>query len=219
MSWPRYLEKAPRYLQVYTGGNNEGQVKKSLCLSNQEGLKEWKGRVSGLTVLNIGREKPGTIWSHEVPSISVSAPLSLLLGMLESTESISFFLSLKDLFIYSWETQSERERQRPGRGRSKLPTGGPMWDSIPDPRITTWAKGRRPTAKPPRRPHRVHFLSQARTQVMYLPSLLSRVLSTHLPSLILLSHKVSERPTLSGTPFSLLQFRRCPPSYLRFTFC
>lgn len=59
MSWPRCLEKAPRYLQVCVGGSNKGQVKKSLCLSNQEDLKESNGRVSGLTVLNIGREKVG----------------------------------------------------------------------------------------------------------------------------------------------------------------
>ena len=36
---------------------------------------------------------------------------------------------LKDLFIYSWETQRERGRD-PSRGRSRLPLGSPMWDSI-----------------------------------------------------------------------------------------
>ena len=37
------------------------------------------------------------------------------------------------------ERERERERERGrdiGRGRSRLSTRSPMWDSIPDPRIT-----------------------------------------------------------------------------------
>ena len=52
------------------------------------------------------------------------------------------FYFLKILFIYSWKTQREKGRDT-GRGRSRLPGGSPMWDSIPepqDPRITTWSK-------------------------------------------------------------------------------
>ena len=54
------------------------------------------------------------------------------------------------LRFYSWETQ--REKQRHSRGRSRLPAGSPMWDSIRDSRITSWAKGRCSTAEPPRHP-------------------------------------------------------------------
>ena len=49
-----------------------------------------------------------------------------------------------------------------GRGRSKLPMGSPMWDSIPGPRITTWAKGRCSTTEPPRHPW--HFFYSTLTQ-------------------------------------------------------
>ena len=38
----------------------------------------------------------------------------------------------KILFIYSWETQRGRSRDT-GRGRSRLPEGSLMWDSIPGP--------------------------------------------------------------------------------------
>ena len=37
---------------------------------------------------------------------------------------------LKILFIYSWETHTHRGRDT-GRGRSRLQTGSPTWDSIP----------------------------------------------------------------------------------------
>ena len=44
-----------------------------------------------------------------------------------------FFFFLKNiLFIHSWETQRERGRDT-GRGRSRLPVGSSMWDSIPGP--------------------------------------------------------------------------------------
>ena len=39
-----------------------------------------------------------------------------------------------------------------GRGRSRLHAGSPMWDSIPDSRITSRAEGRCQTAEPPRDP-------------------------------------------------------------------
>ena len=54
---------------------------------------------------------------------------------------------LKILFVYSWETH--RERQRLGRGRTRLPVRSPMWNSIPDPGIRPWAKSRYLTTEPP----------------------------------------------------------------------
>ena len=51
------------------------------------------------------------------------------------------------------DMERERERGRDtGRGRSRLHVGTLMWDSIPDSRITPWAKGRHQTAEPPRDP-------------------------------------------------------------------
>ena len=53
----------------------------------------------------------------------------------------------KILFIH------ERHREKGidiGRGRNRLPARSLMWDSIPGPRITTWAKGRCSTTVPPR---------------------------------------------------------------------
>ena len=47
-----------------------------------------------------------------------------------------------------------------GRGRSRLPTGSPMWDLILDLRITPCTKGRRWTAEPPRRPLKWTFNSE-----------------------------------------------------------
>ena len=56
-------------------------------------------------------------------------------------------LFLKD-FINSWETQRGRDT---GRGmRRRLHAGSPMWDLIPDSRITPWAEGRRSTPEPSR---------------------------------------------------------------------
>ena len=44
------------------------------------------------------------------------------------------------LFERKAETQAEGEAE------------SPMWDSIPGPRVMTWAKGRRSTPEPPRGP-------------------------------------------------------------------
>ena len=52
---------------------------------------------------------------------------------------ISYFF-FKILFIH--ERQKERARDT-GRGRSRLPTRNPVWDSIPELGIRPWAKGRR----------------------------------------------------------------------------
>ena len=53
---------------------------------------------------------------------------------------------------------TDRERGRDlGRGRSRLHARSPTWDSIPDPGITPWAKGRGSTAKPPRCPLDLSF--------------------------------------------------------------
>ena len=54
----------------------------------------------------------------------------------------------KILFIHSWEWMN-RGRDI-ARGRRKLPAGSPKQNSIPGPRITTWAKGRCSTTEPPR---------------------------------------------------------------------
>ena len=51
--------------------------------------------------------------------------------------------------MYSWETHREKQRHR---RRIKLHAGSPIQDSIPDPGITPWAKGRHSTAEPPRCP-------------------------------------------------------------------
>ena len=52
-------------------------------------------------------------------------------------------------FIY----EGVRERGRKlGRERNRLPTRSPIWDSIPDSRITPWVKGRGSTPEPPRHP-------------------------------------------------------------------
>ncbi len=47
------------------------------------------------------------------------------------------------IYLFMRDTARERERERKreaqrdiGRGRSRLPTGSPMWDLILDPRIT-----------------------------------------------------------------------------------
>ena len=63
-------------------------------------------------------------------------------------EKISFF---KRDFIHLFMRDRERGRDI-GRGRSRLHARSQMWDSIPDPRIMTWAEGRHPTAEPSRCP-------------------------------------------------------------------
>ena len=53
-------------------------------------------------------------------------------------------------FIYSFMRDTEREKgAETGRGRTRLPTGSMIWDSIPNPRITPWAKDRCSTTEPP----------------------------------------------------------------------
>ena len=73
----------------------------------------------------------------------------------EVAQDTTFFKELFFLKIYLFM----RDRKRGGnvgRGRSRLHAGSPMWDSIPDPRITPWAKGRCSTAELPRCPSK-HF--------------------------------------------------------------
>ena len=56
----------------------------------------------------------------------------------------------KDLFIHERHTERGRDI---GRGRrSRLHAGSPMWDSILDPGITPWTKGRCSMVEPPRHP-------------------------------------------------------------------
>ena len=63
-------------------------------------------------------------------------------------QNLFFFLR----FIYnSWETQRERQRHR---GRSRLPTGSLMQDSIPEPKDHDLAQGRCSTTESPRCPPR-----------------------------------------------------------------
>lgn len=135
VSCPGCLEKAPRYLQVCVGGNNEGRAKKSLCVSNQGQREECQDRQSW----NFGREKPRAAWCQTLCLRSPAflfLPLSLLLVMLEFTEPGSY----------------------------------PGWGLRGD-------------------------ICQAYCQESSPP---------HFPSLILLSHTVSEHPTLTVMPFSLL---------------
>ena len=63
------------------------------------------------------------------------------------------------LFLKSFMYLFMRERSRDlGGGRSRLPAGSPLQNSIPGPRgITTWAKGRCSTTEPPRCP-KIHYL-------------------------------------------------------------
>ena len=64
---------------------------------------------------------------------------------------------------------TERERGRDtGRGRSRLPAGRLMWDSIPDPRISTWAEDRRSTAEPSRHPSPALFKNTVLIILMHL---------------------------------------------------
>ena len=47
------------------------------------------------------------------------------------SQEVAFFFSLR-FYLFIHERHRERSRD-PGRGRSRLPTGSPMWDSIPGP--------------------------------------------------------------------------------------
>ena len=60
---------------------------------------------------------------------------------------LCFFFKI--LFIYLCEAETGRDIDR---RRSRLPAGSTMWDSIPDPGIIPWAKGRHSTTEPPRCP-------------------------------------------------------------------
>ena len=57
----------------------------------------------------------------------------------------------KILLIYSWETQREAETQAEG-GEANSVQGAQCGTQSQDPAITPWAKGRRSTTEPPRRP-------------------------------------------------------------------
>ena len=59
------------------------------------------------------------------------------------------FKIFKRLFIHERHTEKSRDT---GRGRSRLPTGNPMWDLTPELWDHAWAEGRRSTAEPPRYP-------------------------------------------------------------------
>ena len=73
-------------------------------------------------------------------------------------------MCIRDRFM----RDKERERGRDiGRGRSRLPARSPMWDSIPDPWITPWGKGRCSTAEPPR-PPRTFVLNLKILNVIYM---------------------------------------------------
>ena len=66
----------------------------------------------------------------------------------------TLFLNIYFIFIYSRETQRDREAETQAEGDTcrGLPGRSLTWDSIPDPGITSQAKGRRSTAELPRRP-------------------------------------------------------------------
>ena len=85
------------------------------------------------------------------PQQVLFSPRNILFSNSVCLRSKSTFF-LKILFIYSWETQRDR-----GRGRSRLPAGNLIWNSIPGLRITPWAKSRCSTAEPPRHPQNQHF--------------------------------------------------------------
>ena len=65
-----------------------------------------------------------------------------------SNPNFSFFFFLKIyLFINERHRETQAETQAEGEAG---PRKSLMWDSIPDPRITTWAEGSHPTTEPPR---------------------------------------------------------------------
>lgn len=83
----------------------------------------------------------------------------------QHTDGLVFLITI--LFLREWERERDRDRDRDrgrklGQERSRLPTGTPIWDSIPDSRITPWVKGRDLTPEPPRHPGSC-FLSHSDT--------------------------------------------------------
>ena len=60
-----------------------------------------------------------------------------------------FFFFLNILFFFMRDTERGRDISR---GRSRLPVGSPMWDSIPRPQDHNLSKGRRSTTEPPSAP-------------------------------------------------------------------
>ena len=86
--------------------------------------------------------------SHVTLNYSSSLPLDILLHVPNISYSDFFFN-----FIHLFMRGRERERKaETGRGRSRPSARSPMWDSILDPGITSWAEGRRSTVESPRRP-------------------------------------------------------------------
>ena len=77
-----------------------------------------------------------------------------------------FFLFFLIFYLFIYERHTERGRDT-GRGRSRLPAGSLMWDSILDPGIRPWAEGRCSTAEPPRRPHILFICSSINRQLSY----------------------------------------------------
>ena len=63
---------------------------------------------------------------------------------------LDFLCFLKE-FIYLFIRDRERGRDI-GRGRSRVPVGNPMKDSIPGPQDHDWSEGRCSTTEPPRCP-------------------------------------------------------------------
>ena len=73
-----------------------------------------------------------------------------LVSEAESPLLFSFF-SLRFVFIYSWETHTEREAER----EAGSPQGSQCGTRSQDSRITPWAEGRCSTAEPPRHPNKL----------------------------------------------------------------
>lgn len=83
----RYIEQAPRYLQVYTEGNNEGKVKDSPW---SVGLEVVKGSSVKVDSPEYSQGEPGCLMPGplHLTSEMLSICLSLMPGMLESVEPI-----------------------------------------------------------------------------------------------------------------------------------
>ena len=78
---------------------------------------------------------------HRVGKYLQNGYLHVVLVTMENNSNFFFF---KD-FIYLFMSDIER-----GRGRSRLPAGNPVQDSIPEPGTMTRAKGRCSATEPPR---------------------------------------------------------------------